>query len=103
MKCTLCGKKLEPLKFYRLKIKEISKIKILDETAKQKETIVEYDLCDKCQEEISSQILINKFLNAHPERRDEIQDHDTDALLYEIQNQEKLNCDGNCVDCDGGR
>lgn len=79
-KCTVCGKQVDPLNYGDLKIRAITKIEVLGETVKNKETTLNLTLCEDCRTDISGEII--------------------DRI---VRQKEEVGCSGKCAECDGAR
>lgn len=94
MKCNLCGKELDPLCYFQLKIDQVTKMKILDGHVKHKDTVTDCKLCGPCQEEIRAAV-IQRILAGGQEVKDNCA-----AFQESEETEENLQpCDGNCIDC----
>ena len=78
--CAICKFEVNPLKYGKLKLKNFSKIKIIDENVKGKETLLNITLCEKCAEALHVDI-IGRILG----------------------NNSAEPCDGKCGECDAIR
>ena len=78
-KCTVCGKQVDRLNYGDLKIRAITKIEVLGETVKNKETTLNLTLCKDCRTELSGKI------------------------MNEILERKEVACSGKCAECDGAR
>jgi hypothetical protein len=78
-KCTVCGKQVDRLNYGDLKIRAITKIEVLGETVKNKETTLNLTLCKDCRTELSGKI------------------------MNEILERKEVGCSGKCAECDGAR
>ena len=78
--CTICGMTVNKLDYGRLKIKSITNIKVLGENVKNKNTTLDLVLCDKCRDEIQTEIIFRG--------------RDT---------KKETGCNGDCANCDGAR
>lgn len=79
-KCTICGKPVDLLNYGGLKLHSITRMEILGEHVKNKETILNLVLCSKCRTEIAGEIT-EKVLNQKKE----------------------IGCNHDCANCDGAR
>ena len=79
-KCTVCGKQVDPLNYGDLKVRAITKIEVLGEKVKNKETTLNLILCKDCRLDISGKIM------------KEI-----------LERKEGAGCSGKCAECDGAR
>lgn len=78
-KCTVCGMDVNKLDYGRLKVKAITKIQILGESVKNKNTTLDLVLCNKCRAEI------------------------VDAIMGRVMQNKEVGCSGDCANCDGAR
>lgn len=67
------------LDYGRLKVKAITKIQILGESVKNKNTTLDLVLCNKCRAEI------------------------VDAIMGRVMQNKEVGCSGDCTNCDGAR
>lgn len=82
--CAICKFEVNPLHYGKLKLKNYSKIKILDENVKEKETLLNITLCDKCAEALHVDII--------------------GRILGEPQQEETAeDCGHDCANCDNIR
>lgn len=79
-KCTVCGRQVDRLNYGDLKIRAITKIEVLGETVKNKETTLNLTLCEDCRTDISGEII--------------------DRI---VRQKEEVGCSGKCAECDGAR
>ena len=79
-KCTVCGKQVDPLNYGDLEIRAITKIEVLGEKVKNKNTTLNITLCSDCRLELSGKIM------------KEI-----------LERKEGVGCSGKCAECDGAR
>lgn len=61
MKCTVCGKKLDPLNYDRLKFKHETQLIILGEKVKNRETLMDLKLCPDCSNKMRADIIGNQL------------------------------------------
>ena len=79
-KCTVCGKQVDRLNYGDLEIRAITKIEVLGEKVKNKNTTLNLTLCSDCRLELSGKIM------------KEI-----------LGRKEEVGCSGKCAECDGAR
>ena len=79
-KCTVCGMNVNKLDYGRLKVKAITKMQVLGESVKNKNTTLDLILCNKCRAEVINDIMA-RVMNAKNES----------------------GCNGKCAECDGAR
>ena len=78
-KCTVCGKQVDPINYGDLKIRAITKIEVLGEKVKNKDTTLNLILCKDCRLELSGKI------------------------MDEILGRKEVGCSGKCAECAGAR
>lgn len=79
-KCTVCGKQVNRLDYGSLTIKSITKMEILGEHVKNKQTTLGLILCNECRVQITNDIM-NRVMGA----------------------KEEKGCNHDCASCDGAR
>ena len=79
-KCTVCGAKINRLDYGTLHVKSVTKIEILGEYVKNKQTTLNLTLCNACRAQITNDIM-ERVMGAKKE----------------------LGCDHDCANCDGAR
>lgn len=52
MKCTICGFEITKLDYGKLRVTARTRIKVLDQHIKNKQTMLDLDLCGKCRNEM---------------------------------------------------
>ena len=80
-KCTICGEKVNRLDYGTLKIKANTKIEILGEYVKNKQTMLDLTLCNGCRVQITNDIM-ERIMGAK---------------------KKEAGCNGDCANCDGAR
>lgn len=73
MKCSICKYEVDPLEYGKLRMKAYTKIKVLDEEIKGKETVLRLTLCKDCQERIKAKLVCEVL--GFPQPEDEQCDH----------------------------
>lgn len=79
-KCTVCGKQIDRLDYGELKAKTVTKLEVLGEFVKNKQTTLSLILCKKCRTEITSD-LVDRILHC----------------------KDEVGCSHDCANCDGAR
>ena len=110
MKCTVCGFEVKKLDYGRLRLQKVTKVNVLGEHIKNKETTLDLILCNSCRDRIQADLITKAIQEGNYQATEDVMhikagfnDPEIDAVLKKHTPKEEGSCNGDCASCDGDR